>query len=103
MAIYRGSRRLSSPRSSHRQKTPWRERREFSRSRRTSVNALIPVSLSRANAVQDFFDVCERNLLKSCLFIATCRREFLPSLQCHMRAMVLIRSDAFVLLDRHTA
>jgi len=78
MAIYRGSRRLSSPRSSHRQKIPWRERREFSRSRRTSVSALIPVSLSRANAVQDFFDVCERNPLKSCLSIATSRQEFLP-------------------------
>jgi hypothetical protein len=78
MAIYRGSRRLSSPRLSHRQKTPWRERREFSRLRRTTVNALIPVALSRANAVQDFFDDCETNLLKSCLFIAISGWEFLP-------------------------
>ncbi len=78
MAIYRGSRRLSSPRSTHRQKIPWRERREFSRSRRTSVNALIPVSLSRANAVQDFFDGCERTPLKSCLSIAIYGQEFHP-------------------------
>jgi hypothetical protein len=60
MAIDRGSRRLPSPRSSHRQRIPWRERRGFSRLIRSSVHALIPVSFFEQMPFRFFLMLAEK-------------------------------------------